>query len=66
MSANYENTITTVTADLTKKYDVEKKTSLAEKKSRLFENTTSKVALTMANWILRILIEATGIVRLNI
>ena len=30
VSANYENTITTVTADLTTKYDVEK-TSLAEK-----------------------------------
>ena len=31
MSANYENTTTTVTADLTTNYDVEKNTSLAEK-----------------------------------
>ena len=38
-------------------YDAETNTSLAEK-SRMFVNTTSKAALTTANWI-RILTEAT-------
>ena len=48
--ANDENTTTTVTANLTINYDVEKNTSLAEK-SRMLVNTTSKVALTTANLI---------------
>ena len=51
--ANDENATTTVTADLTINYDVEKNTSLAEKKSRMLVNTTSLVALTTANWILK-------------
>ena len=55
--SNYENTGNTVTADLTTNYDAETNTSLAEK-SRMFVNTTSKVALTTANWIM-ILSEAT-------
>ena len=38
-------------------YDAETNTALAEK-SRMFVNTTSKTALTTANWI-RILTEAT-------
>ena len=58
MSSNFENTGKTVTADLTTNYDAEANTSLAEKKSRKSVNTTSKVALTTANWI-RILTEAT-------
>ena len=58
VSSNFENTGKTVTADLTTNYDAEANTSLAEKKSRKSVNTTSKVALTTANWI-RILTEAT-------
>ena len=57
MSSNYENTGKPVTADLTTNYDAEMNTSLA-KKSRIFMNTISKVALTTAIWI-RILTEAT-------
>ena len=50
MSSNFENTGKTATADLTTNYDAEMNTSLAEK-SRMFVNTTSKVALTIVNWI---------------
>ena len=57
VSSNYENTGKPVTADLITNYDAEMNTSLA-KKSRIFMNTISKMALTTANWI-RILTEAT-------
>ena len=58
MTSNYENTGKTVTADLKTNYDVPRRTPHLLKKSRMFVNTTSKVALTTANWI-RILTEAT-------
>ena len=57
VSSNYENTGKTVTVVLTTSYDAETNTSLAEKVKNVW-NTTSKVALTTANWV-RILTEAT-------
>ena len=61
VSSNCENTGRT---GFTTNYDAETNTSLIEN-SRMFVNTTSKVAPTTANWM-RILTEATCIVRLNI
>ena len=59
VSANYANTTTTtVTADLTINYDVEKNTSFAEKIKNVGEhNFESGANITTANWI-RILTEA--------
>ena len=48
-----------MTAGLTTNYDAETNTSLAEK-SRMFVNTTSKVAQATANWI-RILTELSNL-----
>ena len=62
MSSNYENIGKTVTADFTTNYDAETKTLL--KTSGMFVNAPSNVALK-ENCI-RMLKEATRIVRLNI
>ena len=59
VSANYANTTTTVTADLTINYDVEKNTLFAEKINNVGEhNFESGANITTSNWI-RILTEAT-------
>ena len=59
VSANYANATTTVKADLTINYYVEKNTSFAEKIKNVGEHSFESGAnITTANWI-RILTEAT-------